>query len=107
MDRTPVEGASLIVDSKVVANSPSANDIGDAILALEPDSFLIVELGPETYMQTLLKYDRFVLEKREGSRDRHFRAEGDLEAEEVIRAMTAYLQGKQPSQNVEWKQVRI
>ncbi len=107
LDATPIEGTVMIIDSEVIAKSPSQSAVRETILDLAPDSFLIIEFGPETYMQTLRKYDRYVLEKRDGGSDQHFRANTELEADAVVDAMTAYLHGKQPVPLTNWKRVTV
>jgi hypothetical protein len=105
-DRTPVQSAKLNVDGHDIGVPPSEYDVAQAILAMRPDGFLIIAFGSNTFMQTALVYDRFVLEKCEGSNHQLSRAQGDFEANEVIAVMSAYLRGSQPSQSISWEKVR-
>jgi hypothetical protein len=106
-DRTPIQTATLIVDGEETGKPPSADAIAQAISEMEPGGFLIVAFAPEAYMQAALEYDRFSLEKREGGRDRHFRAAGEFEAEEIAEAMTAYLLGRKSADRFVWESIRL
>ena len=104
-DRTPVQSAKLNVDGQQVG-APSEQDVAKAILAMQPDSFLIVDFGSNHFMQIALEYDRFILEKCEGSDHELYRAKGDFERNDAIAVMTAYLRGSQPSKQIVWEKVR-
>lgn len=107
LDALPVDGAVMIIDSEFITKSPSQIVVAEKVLGLTHDSVLIIELGPETYMQTLRSYDHYVLERRDGGSDKHFRANAELEADAVVDAMTAYLHGKQPVPMIDWKRVAL
>jgi hypothetical protein len=104
-DRTPVESAKLNVNGHDIGTPPTEQDVAQAILEMEPDGFLIIDFGSNTFMQTALVYDRFALEKCEGSDRELYRAKGDFEAEDAIAVMTAYLRGSQPSKPITWEKV--
>lgn len=105
LDDAPVHGARLFIDGDKMGAPPSARDVGQAILAMEPDNFLMLEFAPEIYMQTLLEPHGFILEKRDGGSDRHFRARERFDHVEVVEVMTAYLLGRSPSQDVVWERI--
>jgi hypothetical protein len=107
LDRTPVPSARLNVNGDERGVAPSEHDIGEAILAMEPDGFLILEFAPGTFMQTALEYDRFVLEKSEGGRDHFYRAKGRLDRNEIIDAMINYLRGREGPKQVVWEKASI
>jgi len=85
---------------------PSEYDVAQAILAMKPDGFLIIDFGPNTFMQAALEYDRFILEKCEGSDNELYRAKGEYDRDDVVAAMAAYLRGSQPSKPIFWEKVR-
>jgi hypothetical protein len=104
-DRTPVQPAKLNVNGREIG-APSESDAAQAILAMKPNEFLIIDFGSNNFMQTALEYDRFILEKCEGNDHELFRAKGDFDANEVIAVMAAYLRGAQSSKPVVWEKVR-
>ena len=86
------------------------SDIASAVAALDPDrnSFIVIETGEETYIQTAYEGGGLVVEKREGSSERHFRAwhrgGGDSFGKpEVQRILESYVQGTEMPLTVEWK----
>lgn len=105
-DRTPVRSAKLNIDGHEKGAPPSEHDVAQAIFAMEPGGFLIIDLGSKTFMQTALEYDRFILEKCEGSDRTFYRARGDFESDDTIDAMTAYLRASAPSKQIIWERVR-
>jgi hypothetical protein len=104
-DRMPVQSAKLNVDGNDLGAPPSEYDVAQAIVAMKP-SFLIIDFGSNAFMQTVLEYDRFILEKCEGSDHELYRAKGDFEGNEIIALMTAYLRNSQPSKQIVWEKVR-
>ncbi|HEY1125165.1 MAG TPA: hypothetical protein VGE65_06000 [Sphingobium sp.] len=105
-DATPIPAAKRNVDGTDMGAPPSENDVAHAILAMEADGFLIIDFGSNNFMQTALAYDRFILEKSEGSDRAFYRAKGDFESNDVIAAMTAYLRGSDPSKQIVWEKTR-
>jgi hypothetical protein len=88
----------------------NASDIAGAVAALDPDqnSFMVLKTGEETYIQTAYEGGALVVEKREGSADRHFRAwhrgGGDSFAKrDVQRILESYVLGTEMPLTVEWK----
>ena len=102
-DRTPVESAKLNIDGRDIGAPPSEDDVAQAILAMEPGGFLIIDFGSNRFMQTALEYDRFVLEKSEGSDRELYRGKGDFDRDQVIVAMTAYLRRSRPPNQIFWE----
>jgi hypothetical protein len=101
-DRAQVQLAKLNINGHRLA-APSEYDVARAILAMEPDGFLIIDFGSNRFMQAALQYDRFILEKCEGSDEVLFRAEGDFDKNDVIAVMTAYLRRSQSSVPIVWE----
>lgn len=65
----------------------------------EGDQFAILGPSDQTYIQTLLTPDGFVLQYQEGSTEHHFETDrGDLSSAEVVEAFSAYLE-----RNPAWK----
>ncbi|WP_311270124.1 hypothetical protein [Sphingobium sp. WCS2017Hpa-17] len=50
------------------------NAIHDALIAVGTGSFVILEAGPETYIQTASRDGAYIVEKRDGGSFEHFRA---------------------------------
>lgn len=65
---------TLTVDGEEQSGFASWEEIEAALHGLESDSFLILDEGPETYVQLLRTNDEFVIEKRDGGRHSHFQA---------------------------------
>jgi hypothetical protein len=105
-DRMPVQSATLKVNGEEVGAAPSEYDVAQAILAMKSDGFLIVEFGSNIFMQAALEYDRFILEKCEGSDHELYRAKGDFEGNDVIAVLTAYLRDSEPPNQISWEKVR-
>ena len=89
-----------------------------AIEGLGVDGFLIVEREPERYMQVLSRKDDYVLEKREGSADQHFRlclpkggsadsAEYDRSERQLVAILSEYLYGREESRALRWERMRV
>src|SRR3546814_19390080 len=51
------------------------NAIHDALIAVGTGSFVILEAGPETYIQTASRDGAYIVEKRDGGSFEHFRSE--------------------------------
>lgn len=105
-DGTPVQSAKLNVTGDVSGAPPSERDVAQAILALKPEDFLIIDFGSNNFMQTALEYDRFILEKCEGSGGELYRAKGDFDRNDIIAVMTAYLRRSEASKRVVWEKER-
>lgn len=59
-------------DSRADPVTPDA--IHEALLALGAGDFVILESGPETYIQTTFRDGGYILEMRDGDKLRHFQA---------------------------------
>lgn len=110
--------ATLSIDGDEQTELPTVSDLRAAIEALAVDQFLVLERAPEEYMQLLSRKDDYQLEKREGSRARHFQthlskgmgvddASYDRSERAVITVMTDYLFGRSESVPITWKRVDI
>ena len=107
-------------DEMVELAKPAA--ILEAIEAIENnEGFLILEKGPQHFMQAAWIYPGLVLELREGGEDRHFvairttepepgqagRQPGDrLTGQEVVNALVGYLEGRTEIEGFRWQPVR-
>lgn len=105
-ERTPVQSAKLNIDGQILGAAPSEDAVAQAILAMEPDSFLTIDFGSNKFMQTALEYDGFILEKCEGSDRELYRAKGDFERNDIIAVMTAYLRRSELSKPIVWEKKR-
>lgn len=106
-DSKPVAAARMNVDGIEVEHPPSETALNDALAGLEPGGFLILSFGPETYMQTALEYDRFILERREGNDFAHWRRKEPLELRDVVEAMCDYLNGKTKIDQAKWERIAM
>src|SRR3546814_7410864 len=64
---------------------PSEQALFDVLVGLEQGCFVILSSGPEYYMQTALDHDRFILERREGTRRAHRSEEHTSELQSLMR----------------------
>lgn len=71
---TVSEAFTLNVNEESRAGPVTPDAIHDALLALGRDDFVILESGPENYIQTKFHDGGYVLEMRNGDKERHFRA---------------------------------
>ena len=62
----------ILGENSTEAATPDA--IHDALLAVGAGDFVILESGPETYIQTASRDGGYILEMREGDSQRHFQA---------------------------------
>ena len=106
LDRTPVQSAKLNVNGQQRRAPPSEYDVAQAILAMKPGGFLIIAFGSSTFMQTALEYDRFTIERCNGSDQKLDRAQGDFGRDETIAVMAAYLRGSEPSEQIIWEKAQ-
>ena len=71
------------------------------------NTFAILSSGGEHYLQTVSQDDAFVIEKRDGSFDRHFRARSgerhQFTKDEVVQVFSAYLLGQPESSQLTWE----
>ncbi len=80
--------------------TPTGEQLKSELAALEADAFLILSRADEEYLQTFREEDgTFVVEHRDGSSDRHYRAKtDDTDLQTLQGIFAAYFDG-QP----EWK----
>jgi hypothetical protein len=90
----------LNVDDDRAFASPTVAQLQSELADLETDAFLILSRADEEYLQTYREEDgSFEVEYRDGSCDRHYRAESaDLELQVLQGLFVAYFHGKS-----EWK----
>lgn len=94
--------------------------IHDALLAVGAGDFVILESGPETYIQTASRDGGYILEKRDGDNEWHFQAlrravvpiaSGGSNAvftfEEVREAFMAYASGAPMPLFVTWERMHL
>ena len=96
---TPVSATHELI-AEVIASLPAAPN-GEQFAILGPDD--------QTYIQTLLTPNGFVLQYQEGSAERHFEStRTDLRETEVVEAFGAYLDGNVAWRwPIEWRQVEV
>jgi len=68
------QGLALSIGGDAPIEAIDSVSIHDALVGVEPDGFVILESGPETYIQTAFRHGGYVVEKREGNGQEHFRA---------------------------------
>jgi len=68
------QGLALSIDGETLAGPVKPESIHDAMAGVGEGSFVILESGPETYMQALSHNGGYIVEKREGNSLKHFRA---------------------------------
>lgn len=103
----PVSGLTMEVNGVEVGYPPSEQALFDVLVGLEQGCFVILSSGPESYMQTVLDHDRFILERREGTRRAHWRWRDPLELDEVVEAMCRYLHGPHEIDETGWQRIRM
>lgn len=100
----------LETENGTLFDSPSAEDIRQAIETLETDenAFAILTARSLTYMQTIVTESGLELEYQEGDTDRHFQASQLLERQDVIRAMQQYAAGDEAWRNdFQWQHLDL
>ena len=126
-DRTPRRKSAAVTISKGLTLSvegerftgmikPSA--IHDALIGVGAGSFVILESGPETYIQTASRKSGYAVEKREGSSRQHFRAahrnddpdmatraDDIFEFEEVLEVFMAYASATPLPHFITWERM--
>jgi hypothetical protein len=94
--------------------------IHEALLAVGAGDFVILEAGPETYIQTAWRDGGYILEKRDGDNQRHFRArrkavdprarsgsDNVFAFEEVHETFMAYASGAPMPHFVTWERTHL
>jgi hypothetical protein len=89
--------------------TPEQVDQGLRALRFPDDTFAVLELRPSTYIQTATEDDgSFVVEYRDGSSDKHFRAARPMRLDDVIAAFQSYLrQDDQWRSRFEWERLDL
>lgn len=100
------QGLRLILNGNHLEGLVTQEAIQSALMRVGNRDHLIIETGPEDYMQTACLGDEYILEVRKGGPDEHYRAvqkqpapvdgpgsDGTFTYEEVSAAMTSYLSG--------------
>lgn len=101
----PETDASFIVNGDVLQSKPNPQLLARTLKDLQSGDFAIIEFGPDHYMQTMLLHDRFVLEKRVGGPESHYRATREVEIDEVFEAMNGFLTKGVDLGKTEWERV--
>lgn len=68
------DGLTLIAGDQKHIGQVSPDMIHAALIAVGADNFVILDTGPETYMQTAFRDGRYFIEMRDGNKLSHFRA---------------------------------
>lgn len=106
--RAAARSLTLTVNDTSRFGAVSAADIEDALSGTGLDDILILEASPQDYIQTAWADGGFILERREGGADRHFRAETPdgsvtITVEEVLAAFVAYAEERAMPSSLIWK----
>jgi hypothetical protein len=73
-DLTISKGLTLNVGGEKFAGVLKPESIHDALVEVGEGSFIVLEAGPEAYIQTASRDGGYIIEKRAGNRREHFRA---------------------------------
>lgn len=73
-DLTISRGLALSVGGEKLAGALKPEAIHDALVGVGERSFVVLEAGPETYIQTASRDGGYIVEKRDGNSRAHFRA---------------------------------
>jgi hypothetical protein len=111
------ETVTLIVGGENRAGPVTSDTIHDALLGLGEGDFVVLEKGPETYMQTASRDGGYIIEMRDGDHQRHFQATrrgGALtypkitfSFEEVLEACVAYSSDATPPHFLMWERLQL
>lgn len=99
----------VIVNGEVVGGTVTQDSIEALAASLKSDSFMVLELDAERYLQTVAVGDDFLIEMREGNEANHFQATrlsggGELFAQdETIEALLTYAAGEPAPSFLVWK----
>lgn len=109
---TPLRTLTLTINETARTGAISTAELQEALSEAGPDDILILDAGPEDYIQTCWNEGGFTLERRDGGADRHFRAETGsgqtvLGFEDVLGAFTAWAQEARLPDNLRWKTLRL
>lgn len=107
-------GLTLIVNGELSSTLLSPDAIQDALLRTGNGDVVILESGPEDYVQTIGSDGGYILEMRQGSSSRHFkgtrrtapqdsRESGTLTFKEAVAVFTAYACGAQMPDFLRWE----
>ena len=109
---------TLIVNDVVAPNVPTTERLRELLLAAEysDGDVLILEISEQQYIQAASRDGAFLLEKRDGADDEHYRAFSSheagvdamrLSAEQVFDAMASHMDGKPRNQPFVWRRVAV
>ncbi|MEL7691778.1 hypothetical protein [Citromicrobium bathyomarinum] len=105
LSAVPVPDARIEVDGVRDHRAPSEEAIFAGLDGLEADGILILEFGKHHYMQTLREGDLFILERRDGSSNEHYRSRDKLTFAEVTDAFCLYLRREPAIDEISWERV--
>jgi hypothetical protein len=106
----------MTVSGEEKQGAVTAEAIHDALLHAGVGDSVVLATGPETYMQTLLQDDGFVIEKREGDHLHHFKAvrqyghfkgRDKFSFEETLAALIGYGSGSAVLDVVGWEPMEL
>jgi hypothetical protein len=105
---------TLEVSGSVLDGPATPASVRDALLEIESDGFIILSSAEEAYLQSVGQYDGYVIEKRDGGDQNHYRAArleaGDLSSftfEETLAVFLAYGSEAPMPSFLEWKKIRL
>jgi hypothetical protein len=111
----PLPSTLVLTVSGAEQDSPITGDIvHDALMDMGPQDFIVLQAGPEHYMQAATSNGGFIIEKREDSHLRHWRAvrrlggeEGIFTLEETEAAFLAYARDEVCPQFLQWERMKM
>lgn len=90
------DGLSMILNGHALDGPVTPEELDDALLRVGNGDFLVIEAGPQTYMQTACRDGRYVLEMRNGGPYAHYRA---------VRNSTHQVDGAEPDDTLTYQEV--
>jgi hypothetical protein len=101
---------NLNISGSELDDLATPESVRDALSDIEGDGFIILSSGEETYLQTAWQDGGYVVEKREGDNQHHFRAarrgaagDANFTFEETLAVFLAYGSSAPIPSFVEWK----
>lgn len=114
-ERYPIK---VEVSGRHWASAISEKELFDALAGLANGDFLVLAKEDEHYIQAASTPSDFIVEKREGGPDKHFRAElpkgeadgsaeYDVSLTRAFGVLSNFVKGQQPDRDLSWKRVTV
>lgn len=110
-------GIEMDVSGLLSKGDVTATSVREALGGLGEGDTLILSLAAERYIQVLGRNGAFVVEKREGDGERHFRAEplaprgagrsGNIPFDDALAVLIAWASTSPASEPVQWRRIRL